>query len=578
MTAMQHPTPDAPFTHASADDLPLLSGTLPAGWRRTFSARFEARPADARPLLAFLPGLAQSWVRDWYLDHHGPLVTLPDRGRLELRPGDGVCITDGPTGQGDGRLWTLAWRRAGERGASWRAELAVVLDAAHTRAEVTCVVAENGPPPRPGTVVPVPFVMRALVEDAHCFAGSVPVTTRETTLYEADVPAFVEEILCGPAREWPVVMVSPAFADDRPIVEPDDLARHLAGLAHVAALRDQAASFALTRALGGKQHSCYLGAIRIYQPGLRFGCDPFAHPLFVPDVLRSWSERGRPIADLLHARLTTEGAARYKPSKPLRRALEHASPTAPAVEPIPPPPVAPAPIVIAAPAAPPIEPHADAPDLDARVSAMTLEVLAVREELTSAREELSVLRSELSALTTELYAAADELTTLRTALATRPGRPDDALEEAPPASVLDAVERARERFGEQLVFLDSATASAADSPYTRPVRVLDALRALAEVCDRRREALASGRSMGGLKQAFEQHGFDYRSRESTTAKTRWASEYQAQFEGRRISIEEHLALGTGDANHCLRLHFHWDEPSRRFVVAHVGRHKTNTLS
>jgi len=61
-----------------------------------------------------------------------------------------------------------------------------------------------------------------------------------------------------------------------------------------------------------------------------------------------------------------------------------------------------------------------------------------------------------------------------------------------------------------------------------------------------------------------------------TSTGKWADEYEMSYKGKRVSIEPHLALGKGGPETCLRIHFYADEQDKRFIVAHVGRHKTNT--
>jgi hypothetical protein len=40
----------------------------------------------------------------------------------------------------------------------------------------------------------------------------------------------------------------------------------------------------------------------------------------------------------------------------------------------------------------------------------------------------------------------------------------------------------------------------------------------------------------------------------------------------------HITIGAKSPDRCLSIHMHWDEAKRRVVIAHVGRHKTNTKS
>jgi hypothetical protein len=60
-----------------------------------------------------------------------------------------------------------------------------------------------------------------------------------------------------------------------------------------------------------------------------------------------------------------------------------------------------------------------------------------------------------------------------------------------------------------------------------------------------------------------------------TSTGKWAGEYEAMYGGRKVSIEQHLALGKGGPDTCLRIHFYTDNEQGKYVIAHVGRHKTN---
>lgn len=80
---------------------------------------------------------------------------------------------------------------------------------------------------------------------------------------EADAIRLCQELV-NPARNFPTIVIS--VDDDERVWEqlPDQLARDMIGLAHVATV-DEAASWAMTDELG-KADSCYLGAVRLYWP------------------------------------------------------------------------------------------------------------------------------------------------------------------------------------------------------------------------------------------------------------------------------------------------------------------------
>lgn len=59
---------------------------------------------------------------------------------------------------------------------------------------------------------------------------------------------------------------------------------------------------------------------------------------------------------------------------------------------------------------------------------------------------------------------------------------------------------------------------------------------------------------------------------SPTSPAKWPHEYERRYDGRRITLGPHLALGEGSSEACCRIYFHLDEERRCFVVGHVGNH------
>jgi hypothetical protein len=77
------------------------------------------------------------------------------------------------------------------------------------------------------------------------------------------VVAFVGDLLLAPSRNLPIVLVSPDAWTGRSLVNADDMAARLLGLAQVAVLDDKWAAFKLTD-LVGRDHTCFDGAVRLY--------------------------------------------------------------------------------------------------------------------------------------------------------------------------------------------------------------------------------------------------------------------------------------------------------------------------
>jgi hypothetical protein len=135
---------------------------------------------------------------------------------------------------------------------------------------------------------------------------------------------------------------------------------------------------------------------------------------------------------------------------------------------------------------------------------------------------------------------------------------------------VEIVHDAAQTYGDALVFLDSASASAAASPYEDPERVKAILDAMARVARRRRD----GQLGMSLKEAFADLGIDYRGAMARTTPARLREQYRFAYGREQVEAEEHIALdNTYDPRRCLRIYFSSRVPYEpRFVIGHVGRH------
>ena len=92
------------------------------------------------------------------------------------------------------------------------------------------------------------------------------------------------ELLENPLRRLPVIVISLDENETDPktaIIDPDQLAQKVLGLAHVAILPGPQ-SFTLSDAVT-KEFSVFRGAVRTYLPGFSFIEDrPQRHPLALP--------------------------------------------------------------------------------------------------------------------------------------------------------------------------------------------------------------------------------------------------------------------------------------------------------
>jgi hypothetical protein len=189
------------------------------------------------------------------------------------------------------------------------------------------------------------------------------------------------------------------------------------------------------------------------------------------------------------------------------------------------------------------------------------------EELASERERDRQTIAELS----RLLAAADTETDGAGPL------PEEA--EEPPATVLEAVERAAEQ-ATHLRFAPRAFETAADSPFRRPGLVLKTLRLLDQLAAR----FEAGNMGMSLSQAAAGLGItQYKQNVSELARTRYEKDYTFSYEGRELLVGPHVGLGSGSgASFVARIYMHAHEGGdgldRGLIVAVVGRHLPDTTT
>ena len=78
--------------------------------------------------------------------------------------------------------------------------------------------------------------------------------------------------------------------------------------------------------------------------------------------------------------------------------------------------------------------------------------------------------------------------------------------------------------------------------------------------------------------SFAEKGFEYKDNVSMTALGKWGDEYFHYWKKRKILFKRHITIGAKQPDKCLSVHFEKDDDDRKIIIAHVGRHKTNTKS
>lgn len=378
---------------------------------------------------------------------------------------------------------------------------------------------------------------------------SVSMGSHEYNLAADIIPAEdmegLVDLLLDARRPFPIVVVSRTLDTNRPMVDSQQLAERFAGVAKVVELEDRWAGFALTEALS-KELSCYAGAVRIYWPRFHIDADPRRHQNWMPWSLRE-AAGVKQLSDTVMTMACDAAAFRHvEPGEvlALRAAAEKEAREA--------------------------RREAASEDVDGWID----DIERLEDLLSKANAEVGELRSEnqtlkdnAAAIYQGSYAAPQEPATHSAAPA--------AAAEAEPKTVLEALNQAIAKT-KYLIYLPSATASATASPFKNPPRVLQTLEAIDVVAEQWVASIESGKGIGPIRDHFRKLGFEYKDGISQTSQGKYGDEYKATHNGSTIDISQHITIGAKQIDTCLSIHIAWLKDEKRVVIAHVGRHKTNT--
>jgi hypothetical protein len=383
-----------------------------------------------------------------------------------------------------------------------------------------------------------PSLVRELAHRFPCEDAGLRMTSKPRPLTEQGVERFVNEILLNSRRARPVLLLTVNCGHEEPVLDAEDLARDLCGLAHVYTATDRETTYKLSDLLPGL--SAWGGAIRLYWPGMTRFDDPRDHPYYTPQTVVNWE--GKPMPLFFFRRIcaiaTTTLASPQKYVELRRRARRTR-----------------------------VMPGQDVPEewLEEMERALDERDRAER-ELERAHKRVAQLEAQLHATRARHF---------------RNGHHPDA--QPVLRSVLDAVEAAAERCP-HLVFVPQAFETAKQSPFERPEVIYDALMKLEELAARYARPEGIGTR---LVDAARSMGLDFAGGVSKVAMGRARGEsYFAWWpqQRRKVPLGPHVKLGSGRgagkiARIYMYLHDDCDEPAdRRFVIGHVGRILENTTT
>ncbi|MGO2941279.1 MAG: hypothetical protein ACTIDO_03160, partial [Brevibacterium aurantiacum] len=192
-------------------------------------------------------------------------------------------------------------------------------------------------------------------------------------------------------------------------------------------------------------------------------------------------------------------------------------------------------------------------ELDRRYASLDLDAVELQHEIERVRKERDDARTDLVELSRSFQKSRNDESP-----ATKPV--------SAPSTVREAVERAKME-AKRTVFLDEALTSAQESRYGDPGRVFDDLHLIDAIA----QDWAAGELSEGPHMAFKRRCSAYRDGIGQLASTKYASDYERQFEDQNFLLEPHIARGIGSVTAILRIYMYFDTERKRIIVGHVGR-------
>ncbi|MDM0068780.1 hypothetical protein [Variovorax sp. J31P207] len=495
------------------------------------------------------------WIHDWYrrqrlsVEVRGNLAS----GDLVLEPAEGHRLSihhHSSTGEPQVGLVDIRWEYPDQYDASlgWVVSIALLntpsglilsLDLAVTGLQLLFAPANF----KLGS----PRVIRDISRLRSVRIANHPYNVSPEVIGAEEIEALVSE-LTDQARPFPIVVVSRRPSDDHPPIDTSGLAERLAGVAKVYELSDKWAAFRLTEVLS-KPLSCFAGAVRLYWPHFSSEADPYLHPLWMPWQFRDVQVADRTLADLV-GMVFDAAAFRYVEPAATSRFRQSAARE---------------------------QREASRANSPSSADELLEDLVAVETQLEELQRAHADLLRENETLRGNAIALAAHAGRSGTVSQARAGLDSegDAEESESPRTVEDAVKWASQRTT-HIAFLDSAYSTASQSPFRHPDRAVQALMAIDEVAAIWANSIETGKSVGSIRQLFKKRGFEYADDVSQTSKGKWGGEYVASYKGRDIDISPHITIGAKQADSCLSVHWAWDREEKSAIVAHVGRHKTNT--
>jgi hypothetical protein len=396
-----------------------------------------------------------------------------------------------------------------------------------------------------------PRIVTDILEKYNCHIDESIIPTKKIEVGVPDFDRFTNQILLNSKRVFPIVVVSTNDWTDEPIIEADTLQSRLLGFAQVAVLNKWSA-FRLTNRFG-KILSCYKGAIRLYWPGFTGNSNPWEHPLYLSDKIRFYEENGSLIDWHLFRILAGISAFRFSEGKITRKIradieAERLKQTENLRHQI-------------------SEHTASLEEVYAALEQAWNENGQLRKERDESKERVDELEGEVESYKENLAALweyqAQEEATEETV--------QELHEELELSNVWQALEKGEQKFADILIIWEDAKKSAKQSNFGRPIKVYEALNAIA-VVGRRYFDKEKGKLIDGLDKAFEQRGFKYAAKESQNTINMYGKQRDFNNKGQKQRMQKHLTLGGGDRTNCIQIYFEFNSETKRVDIGYCGVH------
>ncbi|MFI9253602.1 hypothetical protein [Streptomyces sp. NPDC053069] len=390
---------------------------------------------------------------------------------------------------------------------------------------------------RPVYQFSAPAIVRTLLREFQVSDAGQRVSPEYRVIRAGDVSSLVS-FLTNQQRALPVVAVTNYPTTGRPLVDLKELARELAGLAHVVVISTHLASQALTEQLGPSR-SVWQGAVRLYWPQFSIEANPYEHKLWTPSRLLSGGES---LVGELRRWLGSVGAATV-PENPViewvriarRKAMTETGELPAWAEPY--------------------------------LRGIEADLLRYKTERDEARRAEAEAKARLEGMR-EQYALVARHSKSSSA---EPGSPAGTEEDdVSSLSVYAAYERAKAKIGDDLVLLPRADKSVREfASYKDPEKLYRALLDVAEA-GRRWSTNTLGKPFG---EYFGGLGYGYSALNPAAHARKTRRHYEVKYKDGTVLLEAHLKVDEATSrDQCLRIYWYIDEDERVLVVGHVGRH------